>query len=173
MNRLLNRVAIPAVFLLLAVPAAFANGSSPQTPAIKSPSTLFTDEQWAKLNRYFDKYAASNSLDQQVGNFLGLARPGETITVRQMMANDHDDKDHLYSHFIARFGPNQDNYIFLYRDMHVVILYGYLTDRNLHFLRGYVSNGTPVALSPQEGEAGFTAEIHWWAKTMDAVPAIP
>ena len=42
--------------LLLTVPAAFANGSSPPTPATKSPSPLFTDEQWAKLNYYSNKY---------------------------------------------------------------------------------------------------------------------
>jgi len=156
--------------LLLAVPTALANGSSPQTPAIKSPSTLFTDEQWTKLNGYCDKYEGSgNPFDQQVSNFLGLTRPGETLTVQQVVDNKPGDRDHR--HYFIRIGPIPDHYVFTYYDKLAPIYYGYLTDRNLHYLRGYVSTtGTPVALSPEEGEAGFTAEVHLWAKLMDNAP---
>ena len=164
--------------LLLAVPTALASGmpraAPPQTSAASSPQPMFTDSERTKLNLYLEKVGLDVQISPRVTQLLGLSKPGETMTFRQMVDTDDTDKNKTYCHYFNRSLARPDLFLLIYYDKTHSITHGYLVDKNQHLIRSYVDHwasvDAPIAMNQQEGEAGVASEIRWWAKDMDESP---
>ena len=146
----------------------------PQTSAANSAQPTFTDAEWTKLNLYWEKVAGEVvKMSPSASQILGLTKPGETITYRQIEDSDQNGKDKVHIHYYSRFDSYPNLLLFYYFDKSRGIDHGYLTDKNLHLISSYVWAATedaPVAMGLQEGQSGLAAEIRWWAKDMDESP---
>jgi len=163
--------------LLLAVPTALASGmppaAPPQTSAANPSQPTFTDAEWAKLEMIWKKNARDVQIDSDVTQVLGLTKPGETMIFRELAGADDADTKATYPHFFVHIPSRPDLLFFAFLDRKTPqrqVAYGYLVDKNLHLISSYISTGTPIALSQQQGEAGLAAEIRWWAYQLDDTP---
>jgi hypothetical protein len=137
-------------------------------PAPKSMPAL-TDAEMNKLNLYLQKVGNDVPFEQAITQLIGVTAPGQTMTFRQL--NGGDDNDTVHIHFFNRSESDANIVLFTFQDKSLNSIHGYLTDPQFHYIRGYVStNGQNQMLSKKVGEAGFAAEVGWWAREMDAAP---
>lgn len=145
------------------VPAAFVSASG-QT----LDHAALTAAQMNKLDGYNRKMGVDMALAKIITQFLGLTPPGETMTFRQINGNDHGDTVHY--HFFNRSETDPNVMVFFQLNKTTGIITGYLTNSQFDYISGYVTDGTPSAISAQAGAAGLADEIRWWAKEMDSLP---
>ena len=145
------------------VPAAFVSASA-QTP----DHAVLTAAQMNKLDAYNQKVGINMPFDPLITQFIAVTRPGETMTFRQINAND--DGDNVHFHYFNRSETDPNVMIFFLFDKNSNTITGYLTNPQFDYISGYVTNGTPSAISAQAGEAGLADEVRWWAKEMDSLP---
>jgi len=150
----------------IATPAASAT-PFPATP----PSVEMTDAEAQKLDHYFQKYSKQITIDQQVADIFGLAKPGDSFLLRQFSGNDTGD--HVHMHYFGRGVADPNKIIFMYLDKKTLTSHGYLTDGNFNYVAAYTWDGQIQKLSAAEGEVGLAGELKWWASTMDKVPDLP
>ncbi|NNN06881.1 MAG: hypothetical protein HKL90_13360 [Elusimicrobia bacterium] len=146
-----------------AVPAAFVSASAQMLD-----HAVLTAEQMNKIDGYNRKIGADMAFDPIITQFLGLTRPGETMTFRQF--NGSDDGDTVHFHYFNRSETDPNVMIFYFLDKNKGLITGYVTNPQFDYISGYVTDGTPSAVSAQAGAAGLADEIRWWAKSIDSLP---
>jgi hypothetical protein len=154
-----------SIVLAAVLIAAAVTGSS----ALADPAPALTSAEMHRLDLYLQKIGNDQRLDPVITLLLGLTKPDQTMTFRQIVGND--DADPLHLHYFSRSEDQPNVIVFLYLDKSTNTMWGYLTDPQFRYIKSYVSKDAhPFVMTPQDGGPKFAVEIRWWAKELDAAP---
>jgi tetratricopeptide (TPR) repeat protein len=127
--------------------------------------TSLSDKVIQKIDGELMKtYGKDLTLTQNITQVLGITKPGETLSVRQMEADS--DNEPTRKHYFNRPNDGSGDMIFFLQDNAANVVRGYRTDSGYHFLTGFVSAGTLSPISNEEGASGLKAEIVWWNRAV-------
>jgi hypothetical protein len=170
LNRERNAPLLVAIStVLVAVLLAHAPVRSAAAQAANSVQPILTEAELKKLELYVQKLGRDVPFEPPITQLIGLTKPGETMTFRQLSGSDDNDDVHIHYHNRSESNPNI--ILFTYQDKAKNTVHGYLTDPAFRYILAYVStNSNNQKLTLSDSKAGFANEIRWWAKQMDEAP---